>query len=271
MFFKLLQKAIFIISFTGSCIIAHEPLNKQTWLTGIIGAIGQSTIIHLCSEHIQTRIDKVTSSQIMNLGDEPASQKYQELGSQAQFAVGIPLERHAPIKKINPASPVAYMFGALAESDAIYVNEEKFDKATYGSVRCALCHEAVHVKYHDKVADGILEIVALIGATIGAFLILKTYDIVRLRKTLSFIIGLGISSCASLQYHQFMERRADIEGHYATQCSTCVYEHAQRRKQLFEEENNPLKDHGYLWAADLEKIAQELGDKKCAYHSHEQL
>ncbi|OGB86198.1 hypothetical protein A3J41_00410 [candidate division TM6 bacterium RIFCSPHIGHO2_12_FULL_38_8] len=66
-----------------------------------------------------------------------------------------------------------------------------------------------------------------------------------------------------------MERRADVEGHYATQCSSCVREHAQNRKRLFEEENNPLKNQGYLWANDLEKIAQDLGDKKCAYHRSE--
>ncbi|MCX5924323.1 MAG: hypothetical protein NTZ68_02780, partial [Candidatus Dependentiae bacterium] len=74
----------------------------------------------------------------------------------------------------------------------------------------------------------------------------------------------------------FMERRADIQGMYATQCSSCI------RKEIQERKNRIMKDcpdlpvdfleylsnlEGYLTPAELEQIAQDLGDKKCAYHN----
>ena len=92
----------------------------------------------------------------------------------------------------------------------------------------------------------------------------------RLLHCLGVVISsLGASFLASKSYHHFMERRADIEGHYATQCATCVTESAERRARLFEEENSHFKDNGYLWADDLFKIANDLKDKKCAYHKND--
>ena len=186
-----------------------------------------------------------------------------------RFALGIPQDRHLPIKKLNPASPVAPLVGAIAESDAIYVNEEKMDKAAYGATRCALFHESVHAKYHDKAVDGMMECVVLIGGSVATNSALKALNINAWRKRISCMVALGLDMYTTFAFSSFKERRADIEGHYATQCSSCVLEHADRRKQLFEVENSPLKDNGYVWAAELEKIAQDLGDKKCAYHSEQ--
>ena len=82
--------------------------------------------------------------------------------------------------------------------------------------------------------------------------------------------GLGTSSFISTKYDRFRERRADIEGHYATQCFRCVEESSAHRKQSFEQENNPLKNNGYLWTTDLEKIAQDLktDNKLCIFHKN---
>lgn len=84
-----------------------------------------------------------------------------------------------------------------------------------------------------------------------------------------------------------MERRADIQGHYATQCSKCVLESMQSNKNALIEylqttqPDNITEDEllkldqqravsGYLTQAELEQIAKDLGDKKCSYHSNQQ-
>ncbi len=267
MILKKTIKAMLMILCSTMYLVADESLNHRSKAVEIIGSIGESNFMHACSENIQIKMDVMITPSIMKLGHEPASQKYQDLGMQAQLAVGIPQKICLSIKKVDQASPIALLIGAVAESDAIYVNEEKLDKRIYGAVSCALHHEAVHVKYHDKMADSLLELIMLTCGTIGVFFVLKSFNVVAWRKTLSLMTALGLNLCTSNGYHHFMERRADIEGHYATQCALCVREHAQVRKELFEVENSPLKDNGYLWACDLEKIAQDLGDKKCAYHS----
>jgi|GEM_PF-2484950 len=261
------SKLFLMMTFFSSFLVADDQfLNHKTLFNQVMNFVGESDFIHSCSKNIQTKIDEITTAQMFDLGDEPASEKYQELGRQAQFKVGIPEDRHLPIKKLNPTSPLGELAGAIAEADAIYVNEDKFDKRAFGAVHCMLCHESIHVKYNDKVVDQIIEIIVLIGASVGTFLILKTFDVRVLRKTLSLVVGFSLSSYVTSQYHHFMECRADTEGHYATQCSSCVREHGARRAVLFEKEDCPLKYNGYLWAQDLEKIAQGLGDKKCAHH-----
>lgn len=264
MCFKSSKKFIFLLSLSVPC----KSFNQETLPAKIVGFIGQSSLIHAYSTRIQTKIDKLTTQLIFSYGNEPASKKYQELGTQAQFAVGIPKERHLSIKKMNLDSPFARMVGAIAESNAIYVNEEKLDKRTHGQNYAALCHEAVHVKYHDKAVDSMSEIIGFIGSAIGTHIVLKTLNVVAWRKRLSFVVACGLTMYVSQKGHYFREQRADIEGHYATQCSSCVFEHAQLRKQLFEIDN-ALKYSGYLHFADLEKIAQDLGDKKCPHHLHD--
>lgn len=263
-----MKKLLGLFILAMSSLQASDGSDQQTWLAKIMGVIGKSSFMHVYSTKIQVKIDKATTHSLLNFGDEPASQKYQDLGREAQFAVGIPEHRHVPIKKINPESPMASLVGAVAESDAIYVNEEKMDKVLYGSVRSTFFHEAVHVKYHDKAMDQAIESFGLLSATVGTYAVLKLLNIASWNKNISLIVGFALVSYTGNKYHHFMERRADIEGHHATQCSCCVREHAQRRKQLFEVECCALKDNGYLWSADLERIAQNLGDKKCLNHAN---
>ena len=264
-----IKKVTFLLSFTACFIHASEPLNQKTWFAHSMELIGKSSFMEFCSKNIQTKIDQASTRKFVNIGDEPASTKYQEMGSQAQFALGIAQDRHVSVKKLNQALCMASLVKALAEADAIYVNEERMNEVSYGTARSSMFHEAVHVKYHDKMADTMIEDIGIIGGSIVLNTALKALNITAWRKRTSFMVALGLTTYASLSYRHFMERRADIEGHKATQCSSCVSESASRRKQSFEEKNSPLKDNGYLWSAELEKIAQNFGDKKCAYHSEQ--
>jgi hypothetical protein len=241
-------------------------------LDTIIGFITQSAPIYLFEKNIQTKISQLTTQKIMGLGDEMASPLYQELGQEAQHALEISPERHVPIKQIPSTSIMANYVGAVAEPDAIYVNEEKLNQRTYGMQRCAMFHEAVHKKYNDPSADTIIELVALVGGLFAAYKLIGYVKPAGQYKMLhgicTLIAGISTANIASAQYHQFIEKRADTEGHYATQCYLCVQESAARRQITFEQENNPLKNNGYLWATDLEKIAHNLEteNKICAYH-----
>lgn len=262
-----MKKLIILFLCSTSQIWTLEPLNQQTWVGKLLGKIGESNPVHYYSKEISTKMCGFTQGLFL-YGDEPACKKYQDIGEQAQCALCIAKHRQLPIKKLNPASPLAPLVGAIAEANAVFVNEEKMNQRTHGTVYCAMCHEAVHIKYADNAASDLLPLSVFMLTWIGGCAALKACKITRLRKTMSLAVAIALSSCAAMKYRYFMERRADIEGHYATQCSSCVKESAENRKRLFEVENSPLKNMGYLWANDLEKIAQDLGDKKCSYHSN---
>ena len=281
---KSIKNIKFLLAFTACLAQASEPLNQKTWFSQAIDSIGQSSFMHAYSKHVQTKIDSVMHS-IQNYGDQPASSRYQELGSQAQCALCTPQEHHLPVKKFNETSRVATLFPAVAESDAIYANENMLDKKTYGSQRSTMFHEATHTKYHDSAVGGILKQAGFWGGTIGTYSALKYCNVVRLRKSLSCTAGLTLMLYTAIKYKYFMEHRADIQGHYATQCSSCVNEEIENRKLLLKENHNACKElhavsptiaqfldkpelpYGYLTRAELQQIAQDLGDKKCAYHS----
>jgi len=79
---------------------------------------------------------------------QPALQEYQELGKEAQFALGIPERNHVPIKRANPNEQRPNIV-AYAKRDGIYVYEEKLNHRPYGMKRFFLFHEAAHIKYRD--------------------------------------------------------------------------------------------------------------------------
>jgi len=268
MFLKSIQKYTLLVLLITSPLQAHKSSLQETLLTYCIGVIGQSDFIHFCSKKIQTPLDQFLYKKTFNIGNEPASQKYQELGSQAQYAVGIPEEWHVPIFKLNPESPLTNTIAAMAQSNGIYVNEERLDALTFGQARCVLFHEAIHAKYHDSTCDTMLELATIILGSMLSHSILQKLNITSWNKLLSLVIALGISTSTSTNFHNFIEHRADTQGHYATQCSQCIHEHAQRRKTIFEDEHHPLKDYGYLWAHDVENIAHNLDDKKCDFHKN---
>ncbi|MCL4361278.1 hypothetical protein M1446_02905 [Candidatus Dependentiae bacterium] len=131
---------------------------------------------------------------------EPASQLYQILGTEAQMTLGIPKEKHLPIKQFH------YMPGALAMAlpNAIIVNEN-VQNISYGIKRCTMLHEVVHVKHHDA----------------QFFLDLKEKDnVIELEE----------------EEHRIRENRADIQGCYAAQCFMCVHEFSKARPENYDQQ-----------------------------------
>ncbi len=291
--FRVIKNSTFLLAFTACFLHASESLNQKTWFAQAMDSIGQSSFMHAYSKYVQTKIDGFLHT-VQNYGDQSASPYYQELGSQAQCALCTPQDHHLPIKNVDST-----IIPAVADSDAIYVNEKMFDKRTYGSQRSSIFHEATHAKYHDSAMSGMLKQAGFWGGTLGTYAALKTCNIVKFRKSLSCTAGLALMVYATAKYKCFMEKRADIQGHYGTQCSSCVYEEIEQRDKGFEEvilaQQNTLKLiqeknlnskfsppvcskkdierleclGGYLTQAELQQIAQDLGSKKCSYHSQQ--
>lgn len=260
-----------LVSLIMATAITHTDASFNKPIVGkIVDFLGQSTIMHLFDKHVQTPISEHTTQKILNYGNETASQIFEEMGKEAQTKLGIHYEQQVPTRKLNPNSPMAQFVGALAEPNAIYVNEEKLHTRTYGALRSMLFHEAVHRKYHDLAMDWLLETVVLLSSGFMVHKLLKkfTHRFRALRAIMVIIASLSAASGTSSVFHHYMERRADIEGHYATECSVCAHESAEQRRISFGDQNNPLRDNGYLWAKELEIIANDLKEqnKLCLHH-----
>lgn len=267
------KKSMMIGMLFAMTLNGQGSVNKRTIVDRVMGFFGQLHLIHRYDSTIQLAMNKELSHKLMQYGDEPASEVYQAMGKEAQDALGIPLDHQVPVKKLNPSSPIAPLAAAIAEPDAIYVNEEALQQRGYGAQRSVLFHEAVHRKYHDNSVDGIIELLTLTTAGIATHKLIKAIKPVgrfNFFHALGVIVGsFTAASLTSAAFHRHMERRADIEGHYATQCSLCVQESAVKRKQSFENQNHPLRNAGYLSAEELESIASDLKEqnKVCAFHS----
>ena len=281
-----IKNITFLLAFTACFSQASESLNQKTWFSQAIDSIGQSSFMHSCSKCVQGDPER-TFPNMPLITAGPASEQYQTLGKEAQQA----LQQHVPIIKMSKNYPLFEYRLATANSDAIYVNEEKLAKISYGAQRSIFMHEATHLKYHDMLTNTMFSLASLIGGTFGTSKILKSLNMRAGRKTASFVVGM-IAACQCFQkYASFYERRADIQGHYATQCSRCVQDAMQfnknncidfvkttQSKELSETEMLALlpdvdqqraSSGGYLTQAELAKIAQDLGDKKCTYHSEQ--
>lgn len=250
---------------------SQPPLNQKSLLEKTLCAIGKSYPMCWIEKNISAKFYE-NMIEKNGLDNGPATARYQILGEEAQYAVDIPEEYQVPIKKMSPDNPIAKMVTCLTFPYAIYINEEKLNELSYGVQRCAVYHEAIHKKYNDMSFDNIIEWQMLFGA---GYTTHKLLQIIKPRITPNFIHGILVitsafsaSYKASLAYHRYMERRADVEGCYATQCATCVQEAATHRRKRFEEENHPFKDNGYLQGYEMEIIAQDLRKecKLCEYH-----
>ncbi|MCX5923617.1 MAG: hypothetical protein NTU89_03585 [Candidatus Dependentiae bacterium] len=263
----------------------------------LIEKINLSRAMNAYSKHIQTKIDAIINS-YYGYGYEPASQKYQDMGLEAQKAVGISPDRILPILKFSPSSKFGQKFVAIAESNAIYINEDMFDNMSYGAQRFTLLHEATHVKHHDTATKGLLKPISILSG-IATYQAMNKLNIVTLRKSLSVMVCISTFFYLNSKYTKLIENRADTQAMIATNCACCIAEEVKRKTDMFEKQAAAFKAaiqsapkeykevfekylagrsieefleeslcaQGYLYRSDLEKAAKELGDKKCAHHT----
>lgn len=270
---KLTFLGIAFLSYTPM-LFANQSLAQKNTLAKLLGYLASTKIIYLFDKYVQNVIQQQMHKMIP-YGNELASSEYQVLGQEIQTKVGIPKNYQVPIKILSPQYPMLKYVGAITETDGIYLNKEKFDQAKFSNKRCLLFHEAIHKKYNDLSFGQILELLVFSSSTISTYALLKKMDKIYskpwyVRWGIILLAGTIVNAFSSIKYQKFIERRADIEGCYASACHVCVKDLALRRKELFEEEYNPLKNNGYLFYEELIKIAQELEQeaKLCEYHKN---
>ncbi|MCL4380190.1 hypothetical protein M1466_01705 [Candidatus Dependentiae bacterium] len=252
---------------------AYEQRQQQSLIARAIGTISKQKPFFWMQRSILRRLHASSRSMLL-LEDKAALEEYQRLGKEAQDALMIPVDQQLPIKTISSHSILRELVAAIAEPDAIYVNEAKLAASSYGRCRMAMFHEAVHVKYHDITISSIVDLSSMIGSAYLLHKITQRLPLAHYRKLRWLLIAiLASATCqyATARYRRFMEWRADIEGSYATACYHCVMQAAAHRRELFAEAaqgKSSIVHNGYLSAEELEQIAARLAQQHqaCAYH-----
>lgn len=240
-----------------------DQIGGQGLLTKVLGTISQTKPVCWYNKNISILVRPTIMA-------EMASPKYQALGKEAQAAVGVPDDRVVPIKRILPGSPFdTDLFAANAEPDAIYINERVLDGRLPGRQRASLFHESCHIKYNDVATQGLIGLASILSGGILAHQAIKAVKPIGRYKYLHTVGVLAGASTTSFwaisKYSNFIEHRADLEGHRALQCGKCVEDSAKTTQKLIAE-NNPVIHNGYLSPSELATISQDLKDKKCLDH-----
>lgn len=256
-----------------------QTLNQKGFIGKTLAAMATSDMMHRYNEFLKTDLQ---------IAGDPASEIFQALSKEAQTAVGIPAERHVPIRN------VAGLDGGMAAVNAIEVGEECYSQHAYGVKRCDMFHETIHIKYHDFAFSTVPFFGSLFGIPLATKLIIKPQGIFNLLYLPSLVAGCFLGRAVLSKFYAYRERRADIEGHYATQCHVCVTEKAEQVRNMVDDLNNAIdileaksdlnenetmaldmakdfikRKKGYLSADENEIIAADLKrDKKiCVFHA----
>lgn len=243
------------ISFDCNC--SAESLKSKSSINRWLGTLTSSEALLFFENKIIGKIYNLICPRFF--GNYLATDIYQKLGKEAQFAVGIPLEYHVYIKKFSPLLNYFFNNSALTIPGAIYVNQNQLDRLGYGVKRCTLFHEAVHRKYND-----LSFLLIFSTAWIGLFaLIDKCISSYKINKFTRYI---GYFLCLVLLHRlciKRFERRADIESLFSIKCSCCVKE----LSLVIDDDYN--SKNGYLCTNDLEEIVEDLEvtNEKCSCHS----
>jgi len=259
--------SILMVLFTSAVCSADESLKSKSEINKRFCSVAASAPMVKFENTVLAKVYTIISDKF--LGNDIAAAEYQTLGKEAQVALGIEEQYHVPIKKLAPLL-AAFPAVAFTMPGAIYVNEDRLKDQTYGAKRAVFFHEVVHRKYNDSTFGVLVEGGSVIGSGFLASELLSS--LIRLPNLIHYPLvimsALYGMHFASSKFVNYRERRADIEGHYATQCSVCVQESANRRRKMVETEKNPLQNDGYLFADALEKIAEDLKleNKLCSHH-----
>ncbi|MCL4361279.1 hypothetical protein M1446_02910 [Candidatus Dependentiae bacterium] len=211
---------------------------------------------------------------------EPASHDYQVLSTEAQLALGLPVESHFPIKKFNQPCPQKIIMPCFISINDIFINEKFLKNSPYALKRCFVFLAAVKAKYKDaepheilqkKYSDIVNYIVSKGKIDTSSFEeILKTsQDLVsKYGETKVKQFGEELKNLLKIQQH-----RTDTEGLYATQCYHCVRCYSKFvfwNSSAIPFELRAVYNHGNLSSYEIDEIAEQLEqqNKICAEHKN---
>lgn len=258
-----------------------QTLNQKGFVGKALAAMATSNMAYSFNQFLATRLPGVS-----------AREDVKQLGQKAQTAVGVAADKQVPIQH-----DAGLRFAAQAYENAIVVGDQFYDEAlAYGVKRCDMFHEAVHIKYNDDTFRAFPYLGSLLGATGATKKIINPQGRLKLLYIPSVVAGHFLGRAIRNQYQNYFERRADIEGHYATQCHRCVSEKTEDIREArdfmhetisrIEAKSEPtegevrglnmakqwLKGKGcYLSVEENEIIAADLkrDNKVCTFHQNQ--
>jgi hypothetical protein len=190
-----------------------QTLNQKGFFGKALAAMATSNMAYRWNQLLERKLPGV-----------PAREDIAQLGQEAQSTIGIPADKQVPIRY-----GAGLRYAAQAHANAIVVSDQFYDEAmcAYGVKRCDMSHESVHIKYNDDTFRAIPYLSSIFAAIGGTKKIINPKGRLKLLYIPSLVAGHFIGGAIRGQYQNYFERRADIEGHYATQCHHCVTEKAE--------------------------------------------
>lgn len=177
----------------------------------------------------------------------PASLHFQKMGKQAQLEMGIPVESHVPIRKINPHVNKGIVVG-LAHPEGIFIDEEVLNRCSFYFQQFCLRHEAAHIFY--DILSNEAEIIAhLTEQALTSHISPILFDSYLPNKMKNPVLRPARLFQLRRDKPKYIERRADLAACKATRCAPCLRIVAQHTTT-----NTP---DGYLNRSEIEAIAKE--------------
>jgi hypothetical protein len=244
MFKKMLVVIVVVFFSVTVTICSHDPLDNKGFFGRLLASCAQSDII----EHYNNFLERLDLGGVVT--ESLASPEMQLRAQKAQEAVGVEKKRWVVVRNVPglveglgkdrevlaSAVPKAILLDEqhinekyLSSEAKEYNNDKVISK--YGVLNVCLHHEAVHIKYNDFACACLIRLTEVLGSSLLVKLVINPRS--ALGKGLLYPLAMCYALVAGFcmrRYIGYAERRADIEGYYATQCHQCVSEATARAR-----------------------------------------
>ena len=232
---------------------------QKDWLDKMLGCFAQSGLVDCYNQYLARIEQKCLDRESQKNNVQDACEKLKELGRKAQIAVGVPQERIVPIKQ----TALERMYACVVPG-FIIVNSD--NELTDDASRCLLHHEAVHTKYHDAAIRLLITSFIIFTSSVSSFGVTiaehrrDSDDWLPLAYACAvFFSGLAASYFVDTTYTKYFQRRADIEGYYATECFRCVSGLLEcRREELLQHARSILNSKASPTSCPKQELTAKL-------------
>lgn len=270
------KKILLILGLSVALPSFPESLHRPSSLDTLWNRVANSDAFSWYEKNIYRHWENFLISCYGLQNDGKASAQMKALSESAQTSIGVPQEKQVQVKLITTENEQLINVAAIAFSDGIYLLDESyFEKLSPGAKNHILLHEATHIKYHDNSMRFLLSNVP--GALIG-FQFFKALKAKKIGQKFPAMRGLASIMAGTIAAYviensivKYAERRADIESCYALDCYVCLQQIAKGVKYSYEVQKIKERDNGYLWADEIEILAEDLKahNRVCEQHKHE--
>lgn len=191
--------------------------------------------------------------QLFNYVGQDASPRFQKLGLEVQREVGV--TNPLPIKKLNPQSAFGLQKHFMViTGDAIVINEEAFNKESFGFVKATLYKAALCVKNKNVQKRFYSGHIAGLAAIVATHYLYKVFGFQKNYWAAILVAWYAGKELSSDTINQFLTSKQKKEALKLIQCEYCFKEILPQVKNI---------DHS------ITELAKECAGKMCAYHANQ--